>query len=107
LIPEQVLKNVQRVLNQELKHPHREKRGKEQLMYCNFDDLKKIIIDEKNYPHFQNVIIDSGWFKVKMEEVYMARNNLAHSILLSTDDMARINVFYNEWARLLDSAGII
>jgi hypothetical protein len=107
LIPSQVLENVQRVLKKELKYPHREKRGEELLMYCNFDDLKKIIIDETNYPHFQNVIIDSGWFRVKMEEVYMARNNLVHSILLSKDDISRINVFYNEWARLLDSAGII
>ncbi len=106
LIPTQVLENVQRVLKKELKYPHREKRGKELLIYCNFDDLKKIIIDETNYPYFQDVIIDSGWFRVKMEEVYMARNNLAHSILLSKDDIATINVFFNQWARLLDSAGI-
>ena len=75
LIPSQVLENVHRILKKESKYPHREKRGKDLLMYCNFDDLKKIIIDETNYPHFQNVILDSGWFKVKMEEVYMARNN--------------------------------
>jgi hypothetical protein len=106
LIPGQVLENVGRLLKKELKYPHREKRGKELLMYCNFDDLKKIIIDETNFPHFQNVIIDSGWFRVKMEEVYMARNNLAHSILLSKDDIATINVFFNQWARLLESAGI-
>ncbi len=106
LIPKPVLDNVERVIKKETKHPHRQKRGEEPLMYCNFDDLKKIIIDEDNYLHFQDVIIDPGWFRVKMEEVYMSRNNLAHSILLTKDDIASINLFYNQWARLMESAGI-
>ena len=41
-----------------------------------------------------------------MEDVYIARNNLAHSIPLSKDDIARINVFYNDWARVLETAKI-
>ncbi len=75
-------------------------------MYCNFDDLRKIIADDNNYPFFQDVVIDIDWFKVKMQEVYMARNNLAHSIPLSKDDFSSIILFYNQWARLLESAGI-
>ena len=106
LIPKEVLANVNRIIKKEKKNPHREKRGDEPLLYCNFNDLKKIIIDATNFPYFQDVIYDSGWFRVKMEEVYMSRNNLAHSILLSKDDIARINVFYNEWARLLEAAEI-
>lgn len=106
LIPKEVLDSVNRVVNKEMKIPYREKRGGEPLLYCNFNDLKKIIIDPNNLPHFLDVIYDPEWFKVKMEEVYMSRNNLAHSILLSKDDIARINVFYNEWARLLETAKI-
>ncbi len=106
LIPKQVVESVDRTIKKEKKFPHREKRGDEPLMYCNFDDLKKIIIDEKNYPLFQDVIIDLDWFKVKMQEVYMARNNLAHSVPLSKDDFSSIILFYNQWARLLESAGI-
>lgn len=106
LIPKQVIDAVDRTMKKEKNFPYREKRGNEPLMYCNFDDLKKIIADEKNYPHFQDVIIDLDWFKVKMQEVYMARNNLAHSVPLSKDDFSSIILFYNQWARLLESAGL-
>jgi hypothetical protein len=106
LVPQPVLESVGRTLKKEKKFPYREKRGDEPLMYCNFDDLKKIIADDNNYPYFQDVIIDLDWFKVKMQEVYMARNNLAHSVPLSKDDFSSIILFYNQWARLLESAGI-
>lgn len=106
LIPKPVLESVERTLKKEKKFPYREKRGNEPLFYCNFDDLKKIIVDDNNYPYFQDVIIDVDWFKVKMQEVYMARNNLAHSVPLSKDDFSSIILFYNQWARLLESAGI-
>lgn len=104
LIPSNVQKKVQRTIDAEKKYPYREKRGNNPLLYCNFADLKEIVAT--NHSAFQNVIVDPEWFKAKMDEVYMARNNLAHSILLSKDDISRIALFYRDWARLLESAGI-
>lgn len=104
LVPPNVQRNVQRTIEKEKKFPYREKRGSRPILYCNFADLKEIIV--ANYVNFRNVIIDIEWFKAKMDEVYMARNNLAHSILLSDDDISRIALFYRDWARLLDSAGV-
>lgn len=104
LIPMAVQRNVQRTMDKEKKYPYREKRGNKPLMYCNFADLKEIIL--ANHAAFSHVIVDLEWFKTKMDEVYMARNNLAHSILLSKDDISRIALFYRDWARLLESAKI-
>lgn len=104
LVPPNVQKNVQRTMDKEKKYPYREKRGNKPLMYCNFADLKEIVI--ANHSAFRNVIVDLEWFKAKMDEVYMARNNLAHSVLLTADDMARIALFYRDWARLLEAANI-
>lgn len=104
LVPPNVQRNVQRTIDKEKKFPYREKRGNRPILYCNFADLKEIIV--ANYPEFRNVIIDIEWFKAKMDEVYMARNNLAHSVLLSDDDISRIALFYRDWARLLDTAGV-
>jgi hypothetical protein len=104
LVPSNIQKSVQRITDKEKKYPYREKRGNKPLMYCNFADLKEIII--ANFPEFRNVIVDVEWFKAKMDEVYMARNNLAHSILLSDDDISRIALFYRDWARLLETANI-
>lgn len=95
--------NVQRTIDREKKFPHRKKRGLHPIFYANFSDLKGIILNEE--PLFRNVIFDFKWFEVEMNEVYMARNNLAHSIPIDQDDSARIRIFHNEWARLLDIAG--
>ena len=96
--------NVQRTIDKEKKYPHREKRGLYPIFYSNFADLKQIILNESKY--FNDVIIDFQWFAVEMDQVYMARNSLAHSVLLTEDDASKIRLFYRDWARLLDSAGI-
>ena len=104
LVPSGVQKNVLRTIDKEKKYPYREKRGTKPLMYCNFADLKEIVV--VNYSAFQIVIVDIEWFKAKMDEIYMARNNLAHSILLSDDDISRIALFYRDWSRLLQAANV-
>jgi hypothetical protein len=36
----------------------------------------------------------------------MVRNSLAHSVMISEDDQVRIGLFYRDWARLLENAGM-
>ncbi|BCX03855.1 MAG: hypothetical protein KatS3mg053_1793 [Candidatus Roseilinea sp.] len=104
LVPASVRTSVQRTIDKEKRYPYREKRGQNPLVYCNFADLKEIVT--ANHSEFRDVIPDLEWFKTKMDEVYMARNNLAHSVLLTKDDMTRIALFYRDWARLLEAANI-
>jgi len=103
LVPKAVQQRVQRTIDKEKKFPYREKRGTEPLTYCNFIDLKEIIAN--NRKQFEPIIVDFGWFEARMTEVYMARNNLAHSVLPLADDVSRIELFYRDWARLLETAG--
>jgi hypothetical protein len=103
LIPKDVQTNIQRTMNKEKRFTYREARGDHELLYSNFADLKKIIL--ANQPTFKDIIIDFDWFKVKMDETYMARNNLAHCVPLSQDDAARISLFNRDWARILEAAG--
>ncbi len=103
-VPAKVRNNVQRTITKEARYPYRDKRGNHPLSYSNFADLKEIIL--ANPSEFQNVILDFEWFKVRMDEVYMARNNIAHCVPLAKDDETRIRLFFRDWARLLDTAGI-
>lgn len=103
-VPIKIQKSVRRIIEKEKNFPHHDKRGNEPLMYCNFADLKEIICANKH--EFQNIIINMQWFETTMDEVYMARNNLAHSIPLSNDDVIRIALFYRDWSRLLVAANI-
>jgi hypothetical protein len=105
-VPIGVQNNVQKTMNKEKRYPYRDKRGNYPLYYANFDDLKKIIIDPTNMADFSAIIINFNWFEVKMDEVYMARNNLAHFVPLTNDDISRILLFHRDWARILDTAGI-
>lgn len=102
LVPADVKKEVLRTMSREKRYPYREARGNHPLFYSNFSDLKKIIL--ANQTSFATIIIDFDWFRVKMEEVYMARNSLAHCVSLSKDDISRIALFYRDWARLLETA---
>lgn len=103
-VPSPVKNNVSKTMNKEKRYPYREARGNHPISYANFADLSTIIV--ANQPIFQNIIIDFEWFRVKMDEIYMARNNLAHCVSLSSDDVARINLFFRDWARLLETAGL-
>jgi len=96
--------SVEKIQKKEEKFPYRDKRGKEPIMYTNYDDLKKIIINEKDC--FISIIIDMQWFEQKMNETYMARNALAHSTKISIDDHNRIELFFRDWSRMLENSGI-
>lgn len=103
-VPGEVRRNVNRTITKEKRFPYRESRGDHPLSYSNFSDLKEIILNNPN--DFQDVILDFEWFKVKMDEIYMVRNNIAHCVPLTRDDISRINLFLRDWARLLDTAGL-
>ncbi|MGB7061087.1 MAG: Swt1 family HEPN domain-containing protein [Candidatus Zixiibacteriota bacterium] len=102
-----VSKNIQQVvsrtMDKEKRYPHRPKRGLHPIFYSNFDDLKQIVL--QNRKQFANAIINFQWFEVQMNEVYMARNSLAHNTPITDDDAARIRLFHREWALLLETAG--
>ncbi len=104
LVPSRVKNSVERTMKKEGRYPYRDKRGNHPLSFANFSDLKDIILN--NQPEFADAIMDFDWFAVHMDEIYMVRNNIAHCVPLSQDDVSRLEVFFRDWARLLESAGI-
>lgn len=99
-----VKNSVTRIIRIEQRYPYRDRRGDHPLLYTNFLDLKKIVLF--NEVEFLNEIIDMQWFEVHMDEVYMVRNNIAHCVPISPDDINRLKLFHRDWARLMDAAGI-
>jgi len=104
LVPSEVRSSVQRTMTKEGRYRHREPRGDHPLFYSNFDDLKKIVLANRTY--FDDIIQDFEWFRIKMEETYMARNNIAHCVKVSDDDSNSLLRFQREWATLLGAAGV-
>lgn len=89
-------------MKKETQFPYRMARGDHPLWYSNFNDLKLIISANPN-GLFSDILIKPDWFTAGMDDVYMARNNLAHSIPLVDTDVEHIHVFVREWAILLES----
>lgn len=100
LAPAEVQRTVKRTILKEARYPYRRARGDHPLLYANFADLKKIIF--ANPTHFEDILIKQDWFSAGMDDVYMARNNLAHSIPLEQSDISHILTFSSEWAILTD-----
>lgn len=103
-VPSKVKNSVERTMKKETRYPYRDRRGKHPLSYANFSDLKHIILG--NQAEFADEIIDFDWFAVHMDEIYMVRNNIAHCVPLPADDVSRLEVFFRDWARLLETAGV-
>jgi hypothetical protein len=103
LAPRPVRDNVDRTMRKEARYTYRSPRGTHPIDYSNFDDLKSIIL--ANPSHFSDVITDTAWFRVKMEETYMARNNLAHCVPLPRGDDSRIALFARDWEQMLRRIG--
>jgi hypothetical protein len=103
-VSSKVRNSIERTMKKEARYPYRDKRGKHPLWYANFFDLKHIILT--NQSEFADTIIDFDWFAVHMDEIYMVRNNIAHCVPVSADDISRLEVFFRDWARLLEMAGI-
>jgi hypothetical protein len=101
--PPGVRNNVEQTMRKEEKYPYRKKRGVDQLEYANWNDLKEIIL--RNGKSFEPVLQHMEWFSVHMREVYMARNNLAHSVPLTKADINRIKLFAEDWANMMGRAG--
>lgn len=104
LVPTDVKNSVARTMNNERKYPYRRPRGGHELLYANFADLKKIILHNPGL--FGDILAKPDWFSAGMDDVYMARNNLAHSIALESSDISHILTFSSEWATLTEKISI-
>lgn len=104
LVPADVQRMVKNTMLKEKRYPYRRARGDHPLLYANFDHLKKIILANPTY--FGDILIKPDWFTAGMDDVYMARNNLAHSLPLDKSDVSHILTFYSEWGILTDKLSI-
>lgn len=100
-VPSAVRKLVQGRKDKEDKVPWHGKRGAHEIYYSDFSDLRNII--EKNWVDFDPIIHKQQWINQWLEELEPARNTLAHNNPVSENEQKRIEVFYNDWAALIEA----
>lgn len=65
-------------------------RGDNELYYLDFSKLSDLII--YNWVHFEDVIPDQPWIKVKLDEMYNIRCLIAHNSYISDENFELLNV---------------
>lgn len=65
-------------------------RGDNDLYYLDFSKLSDLIIN--NWGHFEDIIPDQHWIKVKLDEMYNIRCLIAHNSYISDENFELLNV---------------
>ena len=104
--PAPVQADVTRRKGAEAKTPWHGKRGAHDIHYSDFGDLRKTI--EKNWDSFAELFPNRPWITQRLSELEPPRNVVAHCNPLSESDRNRIDLYYDDWMKLLKAkrAGI-
>ena len=79
--------------------PWHGKRGQHEIFYSDFKDLKSII--RANAKDLAPIFVDLEWIAQKLSELEHPRNIVAHHNPMESNDIKRIEVFFEDWIRLL------
>ena len=72
------------------------------ISYTEFADLRRIIAN--NWDAFQDTFKTQTGIVGRLEELESIRNKIAHSRLLSNDDLAKLELFFKEITSLIPKA---
>ena len=98
-VPTEVAKGVQQRKDDEGKKPWHGRRGKHEIHYTDFKDLRKLITH--NWEAFKEIFQSQQWITQRLEELEHPRNVIAHNNPVSNRDQDRIELYYSDWIDLL------
>lgn len=86
-------------MKKEKMNPWHGARGLDPLSYTDLSDLTNIIRSHPNEfgPFFKDVTGKLNWLVQRLEEIYLTRNNLAHSTPLKQGDINRFRAYFIDW----------
>lgn len=95
-IPKDIQKDCKKRYDKERKSPWVTTVENKLLWYSDFNDLRKIIIKEENWPLFQPYFQDQNIVVGKLKDLEFIRNIIAHNRLLCLDDFNKLNLLAKE-----------
>lgn len=72
-------------------------RGANEIYYTDFGDLLKII--QGRWVDFEDLFPDQHWVANRLNDLEASRNIIAHSNLLDTREITRVNMYLQDWLR--------
>lgn len=75
------------------------RRGTAPIFYTDINDLLSIIRD--NWTDFVDLFPSQSWIESRISDIEMSRNIIAHNNPLDKHDIRRIEVYFEDWGKLL------
>lgn len=73
-----------------------EPRGKTLLSYLDFDELKKLIIQNNNWLLFESDFPSQDFIKIRIQELYQIRNKIAHNANVTQEEFDMLKMYSNQ-----------
>lgn len=90
-------RSVEKRREAEAKNQWHTGRNKEPVYYLDFGDLSKLIIN--HWPEFEDLLPGQTWVQSRLEEAERSRNVIAHTNLLSSEEVSRLEMHVRDWIR--------
>jgi hypothetical protein len=72
-------------------------RNKEPIFYMDFGDLSKLIVN--NWGDFEDLLPSQTWVQSRLEEAERSRNVIAHTNVLASEEIARLEMYLTDWIK--------
>ncbi|MDP9051288.1 MAG: Swt1 family HEPN domain-containing protein [Acidobacteriota bacterium] len=93
----QMKAKVEQRKQQEEKNQWHAGRNKESIFYLDFGDLSRLITS--NWTIFEDLLPNQSWVQSRLDEAERSRNVIAHTNILSSDEVARLEMYLRDWIK--------
>ncbi len=90
-------RNVEKRREAEAKNQWHTGRNKEPIYYLDFGDLSKLLVT--HWSEFEDLLPSQTWVQSRLEDAERSRNVIAHTNLLSSDEVSRLEMYLRDWIK--------
>jgi hypothetical protein len=88
---------VQDRKDKEAKNQWHTGRNRDPIFYLDFGDLARLIIT--HWTIFEDLLPNQAWVQSRLDEAERSRNVIAHTNLLSSDEVSRLEMYLRDWIK--------
>lgn len=93
----QMKTKVQDRTDKEAKNQWHNGRNRDPIFYLDFGDLARLIIT--HWIIFEDLLPNQAWVQSRLDEAERSRNVIAHTNLLSSDEVSRLEMYLRDWIK--------
>ena len=97
LVSNQMKQKVEQRREQEARNQWHAGRNAGGIFYLDFGDLSKLMTT--HWALFEDLLPNQAWVQARLEEAERSRNVIAHTNVLSAEEVGRLELYLRDWIR--------